>query len=265
MSTTSATQDTVWFGGGAIYGLNVGGAQPSILVPGNFATIQEASVDFSVTLKELRGAYEDPESIASASRKVTGKITTGRVSLQNLNQFVFGETLATGYDQTVNFEQQTAASSVVVDEFVSDNFVQDLGVWYKTGGPEGSHIQLVPVPLTSPPTSLTQGQYSVNSATGTYYFATADFGQGVQISYQVAQTTGHTLLVNNKIMGFNTRPIFSAYFDNPAEGDNSLVLFACRASKITLPIKREDYVIMEIDFQAYSNESGQMMQWMESV
>ncbi len=262
--STSAVQETLWFGGGFIYGINTGdGATPSLLVPGNFGTIQEASVDFSVTQKELRGAYEDPEAIASASRKITGKITTGRVNLENLNQFVFGETLATGTTLTANFEPQTAVDNAfTVDNY--STFSQDLGVWYANNAPGNNQIQLVPVPFISPPT-LSQGEYTVDSDTGEYVVSSADNGVPLLVSYQYTTTSGHNLVVHNKVMGLTTRPIFSLYLNNQAEGDNDLVLFACRATKFTMPIKREDFVIMDIEFQAYANNSGETFQFLESV
>ena len=71
MSTNYTESDFIQFGAGYVYGLAVGGQESSIVIPGYFATIESASVDIAVTIKELRGAFEDAEDLASASRKIT--------------------------------------------------------------------------------------------------------------------------------------------------------------------------------------------------
>jgi hypothetical protein len=266
MSATNYTTDTYLFGAGYIYGLNVGGAQPSLIVPGSFATVQEATVDIATTLKELRGTTEDAELVASAARKITGKVTTGRINIEQLNQFVFGETLATGSTQTANFEPHTLTISPAVDTVTitppgSGVFAADLGVWYA-----GTRNQLVPIPYTaSPVVNPAQGEYSCDELTGEYFFNSADEGAGLLFSYRYTVTTGHNLLVTNKVMGVNTRPVFALYLTNPDDGDHELVLFACKASKVAMPIKSEDFCKLELDFTAFQNGSGQTLQFISST
>lgn len=265
MTVPNTYSTQIQFGAGYVYGLNLGssyGAAPSLIVPGRFITIQDASIDMTFTIKELLGATEFAEDIASASKKITGKITTGRIDLDLLNQLVFADQFVTGQLSAIaNLEQHTIAASPTDTVQVTNNttFVQDLGVFY-TGQFNGNNaIQLVPV-ASSP----AQGQYVVNPTTGTYTFNGADAGQGVAISYEYTTTAGHTLTMTNKLMG-SGRPVFSLYLSQPYNGNNDMMLFYCRASKLNIPQKREDYLILEVDFQCSANAAGNVFQWTSPV
>jgi hypothetical protein len=255
MSTTYTESDFIQFGAGYIYGLAVGGTESSVVIPGYFATIESASVDISVTVKELRGAFEDAEDLASASRKITGKITTGRINLSTINQLLFADTFATGATAISNLETQVVPSSPagVVTVTNSATWTADLGVFYT-----GTRQQLSPVSIGTP----LQGQYKV--VAGQYTFAVADEGTSVSISYEYTTTTGHTLTLNNKIMG-SSRPVFACYFSMPYNGNNDLTLFWCRATKLNIPEKREDYCVLDIEFMAGANPAGHVLQWCSSV
>jgi len=266
MSTTNTQTDTLWFGAGYVYGLATSGGTlgtpVSLIQPGNFATVQEASVDITVAIKELRGATEDPEDTRSASRKITGKITTGRINLSQLNDFVFGEGVTEGSVATMSFEAHNAGvaspptATLVITPPSSGVFLMDLGVWYA-----GTRNQLEAV-STAPSAA---GTYKCAATTGTYTFFSSDEGTAILVSYRYTTTGGHTLDVTNQIMGNAVRPVLMAYLTNQAQGDNELVLYQCRASKIAMPIKREDYCILELDFQAFANVSGQTLTFLSSV
>ena len=260
----SSTASFIEFGAGYIYGVNLGatyGAAPTLITPGQFVTIQDASVDFAYTVKELNGATEFPEDLASASKKITGKITTGRIDLNILNQLVYADLFTTGENAIASKELHTIGSSPTdtVTVTQSPTFVQDLGVTY-------SNLFSInnPVTLQSVASSPAQGQYVCNSATGVYTFNGADAGAGVYISYEYSLTTGHSLTVTNKIMG-SSRPVFQAYFSMPYQGTNDLTLFYCRATSTKIPIKREDYTILEIDFMAAANAAGNVAEWCSAV
>jgi len=253
-----AISDAKWFGGGFIYGIQQvapGGVAPSLLYPGQFSTIQEASVDISKTVKELRGVYEDPEDLADASRKITGKVTSGRININQLNNLVFGEpggtNFITGTTKVVDNEAGTVNGSNQVIVVNSGVFLEDLGVTYA-----GTREQLIPVSSVS-----SQGQYSV--ASGVYTFNAADSAAKVLISYRYTSASGHSLSVNNLLMG-NQRPSFSVLLTNQYDGDNELLLYYCKATKVSMAIKTEDYVHLEMDFMAGANSSGQTFQWLTS-
>jgi hypothetical protein len=257
--TGLATSDARWFGGGYIYGTQnlIGGVAPSILLPSQFATIQEASVDFAITEKELRGSLEDPEDVASSTRKITGKIITGRVNITQLNNLAFGETMTTGtLNLAVNEAHTIPASAgpytVTVNQGTA--FYEDKGVTYA-----GTRFQMIPV--TSLPA---QGQYSYNAATGVYTFNGNDFSSQILISYLYTVSTGHSFILNNKIQGSSTRPVFECLLQNPNDSDQELLLYYCKVMKIAYPIKNDDYVKLELDFISYANASGQTARFLSS-
>lgn len=264
MSPVPNTQSTqIQFGAGFIYGLNLGatyGAAPSLITPAKFATIQDANVDFSFTVKELNGNLEFPEDLASASKKITGKLATGRIDLSLLNQLVFADAYTSGENAIATDEPHTVGASPTDTVTVTNSatFVQDLGVFYANQFNQNNPIQLVPV-ASSP----AQGQYTV-SAGGVYTFNGADAAAAVLISYEYSVTTGHNLIVNNKIMGYS-RPVFQLYLSQPYQGTNDLILFYCRATGLKIPEKREDYTILEIDFMAAANAAKQVFQWCSAV
>lgn len=266
--STQAISDAKWFGAGYIYGIQTvapGGVPNSLLLPGQFATIQDASVDITKTVKELRGNLEDPEDIADASRKITGKITSGRVSLQLINNLIFAEAGGTNFTsgtvETINNEQDTvddATYSVQVTNYAT--FESDLGVRYF-----GTRLTLKPILyVASPLPTPTQGEYYCDPATGTYTFNSADADVKVLISYRYTVAgSGHTLVVNNLIMG-SSRPGFSALFMNPYDGDQEILLYYCKCTKLSFAIKNEDYTKMDIEFMAAANESGQTIEFLSS-
>jgi len=235
------------------------------LLPNQFATIQSASVDITKTVKELRGSFEDAEDLADGSRKITGKIESGRVSIQILNELVFAEpgggNFTTGTVELSPNEPGTVdVGTYTVNPSHAANFLEDLGVLY-----QGTRLTLQPVAfVASPLPTLTQGQYYVNPATGVYTFATADSGAKVIISYRWTNATGgHTLTINNLVMG-SSRPSFSALFQNPYDGDQEILLYNCKATKVTFAIKMEEYTKMDIDFMASANTAGQTIEFLSS-
>lgn len=256
MSNTNST--IIQFGAGRIYGVNTGaGAAPALIVPGQFATIQDASVDMTFTIKRLMGAYEFPEDTASASKTLTGKLTTGRVDLQLINQLVFADSYTTGGEFTYQETDTIGATPYQITVANSATWTKDLGVFYTLPNSFGNAVQLSPV-ASSPAT----GQYTV--AAGVYTFAAADTTLGVVINYEATFTTGHSLTVNNLLMGQN-RPIFKLYLSQPYDGTNDLIIYNCRASKMNIPEKREDYLILEIDFEAFAAPGNPVFKWSNAV
>lgn len=123
-------------------------------------------------------------------------------------------------------------------------YVADLGVYYSASGN----------PLTYTTGIPTAGEYT--EINGNYYFSAADGGLGVLINYLYTTTGGFTVSVGNPFMG--TTPRFMGVFSEIYEGNSIVIeLYACVASKLTMPTKIDDYLIPELDFSAYQNAAGQ--------
>ena len=100
----------------------------------------------------------------------------------------------------------------------------------------------------------TLGQYSVSA--GVYTFASADASAAVLISYTYTLATGATkITIANQLSG--VAPTFQM---NLAETYNgkvwNLQLNACISNKLSFPMKNSDWMINDIEFQAFADASG---------
>ena len=250
----------IQFGAGQCFGNPIGGNLAGAVAgttastqPVRFMTIQDIDVTVDQTLKELKGQYKFPDDVAPADMKITGKIGSGRISVDAYNQLFFADLYTAGENSiTVAAEAHTVPAAtpytVQIAPPGSGTFELDLGVQYANGQP-----------LAKVATVSAVGQYSVSSA-GLYTFDAADASAAILISYNYKLTaSGHTLAVNNQLMGYG--PSWEMWLAQPYQGTNGLHLFQCRASKLNFPLKRDDYELTEIDFEAYPNASGQVMEF----
>lgn len=238
------------FGAGALWG-NRTDVTGTGIGPDQFAILQDCQIDWDWTTKELWGQYQFPVDIARGQGKITGKAKFARIFAAIYGDLFFGQTPVAGQLAVLENEAGTvpASSTYTVTVTNAANYVDDLGVFYATGGR-----------FTRVTTPTVAGTYSVNLTTGVYTFAAADASAAVLISYQYTITsTGKKLVIANQYMGFT--PTFKATFYTTkttygAAAGLAMVLNACTASKLSLPTKIDDYEIQEFDFSAYADASG---------
>lgn len=245
------------FGIGGVFGNANAGNLAANPTPSRFMTVQDVDVTIDQQLKELKGQYKFPDDVAPGEMKLTGKIGTGRIDYQLWNNLFFADSFATGEDAIALAEAHTVPAStpftVTIAPPSSGTFVGDLGVQYSATGQ----------PFTKVATVAAAGQYAISG--GVYTFDSADASAGVLISYTYALTSGHTLTVNNQLMGYG--PVFELWLAEPYQafggnaGLNGLHLYACRLSKLNQPFKRDDYLIIDHEFEAYPNAAGQVCQF----
>lgn len=231
------------FGTGDLFTTTVAGATPL-----KIGALQDVSVDFSADVKMLHGQSQFPLDVARGKAKVEGKAASGNVDALAFNQFYFGETAATGQTLRAINEAQTVPGTpfeVTADE--AGTFVQDLGVYNVTN--EVEMTQVASTPAT--------GEYSVDSATGVYTFNTADEDDEVLLNYLYTDASGNTVTLTNQLMG-NTpkfKMVLSQVYDSKTF---TLVLYSCVAEKLSMPLKQDDYLILDFSFQAQANAAGQL-------
>lgn len=254
------------FGAGRIFAINDGlnkvPSEPTLIQPVQFLSIQEASVDETIQMPELNSTLEFPDAVASGRRKLTGKVNFGRVDLLLLNQIVFGEnSYAAGGTLLQGAEPDSVPATpgpytVVIAPPSSGTFVAGLGVYYASSGKQFEKVTTV----------AAAGQYQLDASTGTYTFDAADQGVGVLINYTYSTTTvGHNFTVTSQVMGLRQRPTFSLYLSMPAQGNSDMLIYSCRASKLNRPFKADDFMKMEMDFEAYPNAGGQIYNWCSAI
>lgn len=235
------------FGIGALWGTrnDITGVGPD-----QFAVLQDNSIDFTFEIKELYSQLGYPIDIARAKAKITGKAKVARVFANLYADIFFGETVATGEQNTSEDEVHTLAASTMTVTNAS-TFVTDLGVYYKATG--NFRFQYV----TGAPTL---GQYSTG-VNGVYTFFTGDIGAVVTVSYVYSDASGKTITINNHFMGYT--PSFMGTFyqqksTQGAAGQMTLRLNQCVSNHLTIPTRIDDYAIQDFDFQAFSSGNNQV-------
>lgn len=246
------------FGAGNLFFNPLGGNIPTFDTPQQVATLQDVAIDISATIKDLRGQYQFPDDTAISDRKITWKSGSGRFDIDLYNNIVFGESAINtgGAPLAVDEAHAIPGSSpytIVVTN--SATFVTDLGVVDQATGQKLTRVTFSPSP----------GEYSVSA--GTYTLNSGEAAANVLISYTYTVTTGRILTVNNHVQGYG--PAFELFLSNPyqpsfSQGGVATIpeychLYVCKVSKMGLPFKRSDYLISDIEGEAYSNASGQVL------
>ncbi|HTZ79050.1 MAG TPA: hypothetical protein VMC10_14130 [Stellaceae bacterium] len=232
------------FGSGVLFGTRSDVANAT---PIRFGALQDVSIDFSFTLKELFGQYQFPLAVGRGTGKISGKAKFAQINGLTLNSLFFGQSTAAGQTLTSLTEAQSvpAATPYTVTVANAASFAADLGVVYAATG----------LPLTKVASAPAQGQYAV-SAAGVYTFAAADASAAILVSYTYTQASGGvTATIANQLLG--TAPTFQANFYETFNGKQvNLQLNQCVGEKLTIATKQEDFTIPEFDFMAFADAAG---------
>ena len=231
------------FGSGNVFAVPVSGISDQ--TPVQFGTLQDVSVDFSFTMKDLMGQYQFPVATARSAGKITGKAKTANFSARMFN-LVFGSAVTNTGQTNVSATEAGAVPATnpyTVTAANSATFVTDLGVVYASTGKAFAKV-------TSGPTV---GQYSVNA--GVYTFAAADEGAAVLLNYTYTSTTGNKIAISNQLAG--QQPTVKLVLN---EGYNSqfleMELNAVIFSKLSLDFKNEDWTVPELDFSVFADAAN---------
>jgi hypothetical protein len=242
------------FGTGALFAVRGDVANST---PVKFGALQEASVEFSASSKELYGQYQFPLAVARGKAKITGKAKFGQIQGRAFFDLFFGQSPSTGQTTLANAEAQSvpASSPYTVQVTNHATYVGDLGVIYAATG----------LPLVQVASAPAQGQYAVAPSTGTYTFAAADAGAAILVSYQYTVSgTGQQFTLANPLLG--VQPSFQIVLETSYQSPTGLkkadlTLFNCVSSKLSMDAKQEDFTIPEMDFEAFANSAGNVFTW----
>ncbi len=241
------------FGSGVVFAVPLTNAQGNLLANGTpvrFGVLQDVSVDFSFTNKELHGQNQFPVAIGRGQGKIQGKAKFGQFNGALVNSLFFGQTLTAGQSVISDKEVLNIASDTgtVVN---SATFEDDLGVVYASGG----------LPLTRVASAPAVGQYSVTPA-GVYSFAAGDASAvtgNILVSYRyqtpATGTSATSITLTNQLMGY--APTFRAELYVPYASKQLVVtLNQCIGSKLNFATKLDDFLIPEFDFEAFADASN---------
>jgi len=229
-----------------------------------FATLQDVDITIDATIKELRGNLQFPDDVAISDKKITWKAGYGRFSIDAWNNLFFGDTISkgSGSGQTAGggvpqVQEATTLNATTYAVTNHSTFNEDMGVLYAS--------TLAPLQyVTGAPAA---GQYNVTA--GTYGFNASDNAKGVLISYRYGINTGRVLVAQNHVQGWGPtfEMVLSQSYDESQAGTagvpNYLNLYACKAGKLTAPLKRVDYMISDLEGQAFANSAGYIGEFYE--
>jgi hypothetical protein len=238
---------SVNFGTGTLIATPNAGDLAANPTPMKFGTLQDVSIDFTGDIKELFGQYQFAVDTARGKIKIAWKAKAAQLIGKQVNDLFFSETVSTPMTSFSIDEGPTAIPTTPFQITVSHS-----ATWVTDGGVYNSATGL---PLTKVPSAPTTGQYSV--AAGIYTFAAADTGNTVLISYDyiAAAGVGNGFIINNHAMGYG--PIFQILFTSQYKGKQlNCQLNACRATKLALATKQDDYTIPEFDGTAFADASN---------
>jgi hypothetical protein len=236
------------FGAGVMFATPSDSATPT---PVRFGVLQEVSVDFAFTTKQLFGSYQFPIAIGRGPAKVSGKAKFAQIDGQVLTKIMFNNTPAVNQLLVVDSEAGTvpASSSYTVTVAGSASWESDLGVLYATTGQPFKRVASAPA----------AGEYSV--ASGVYTFAAGDASAAVLISYaKTASSAGTKTTITNQVLGSAVPFRIDFYQNSPnvAGQQWGLRLNSCMSGKLTLATKLEDFTVPEFDFEAFVDSSNNL-------
>lgn len=220
--------------------------------PVMLAAMQEFSIDFSRDLKELYGQNQFPIDVAAGKGKIAVKAKNAQISARALDAVFFGLGLTAG-EKRIQYE--TTGAVIPTTPFTITPTPADSGVYSHDLGVRDAQGY----PMQRVASSPTTGQYSVNTTTGVYTFATADAGNRVYISYGYGVSAiGYTQEVPNLLMGL--APKFRADYFSTYDGKQSVVsLYRCVSGKLSWGAKLDDHVIPELEFAPMDNGFGKIL------
>jgi hypothetical protein len=228
----------IQFGAGVLIGFTSTGT------PVQFGALQEVSIGFEGSVKELFGQYQFPMAIGRGTSKVTGNAKFADFNANALGSLYFNETPVTGQTLMELNEAHYASTTTVT---YADHFVNDYGVLNATTG--------LPFVKFASASGVPSGYYYPSTTTGEYTFNASDSAIPVKISYTRTTTGGQTITINNQLLG--VAPTFQVHLHRSLNSKvYGVTLYKCTSSKLTVPTKLEDFGIAEFDFGAFVNDSG---------
>ena len=240
------------FGAGNLYAAAaVNGVTNSL----KFGTLQEFSLDFSATFKELYGQQSFAVSIAKGQTKVSGKAKAAAISAKLWNQVYFGQAASAGQTLTQVGEVGTQASNggqillangATLVDVLSVTRADTGAPLTRVGGGAGQVSAL----------SAGPGVYiSPGTVAGSILCSGDLVGVPLLIDYTYTVTSGTTLALANQQTG--VAPSFKLTSGFQYDGKAAtLILNRVYAPKLSLAFKNEDFTVPEFDFMMSADASG---------
>lgn len=232
------------FGAGTLIGKTTD-ANPT---PLQFGILQDVSLDFTFSLKELFGSNQYPKDIGRGTAKISGKAKQGDIDADIFAKLFFNEAPVVG--QLLAAIAEAAAVPIAPGPYTvvvagAATYVADEGVIYAASGVRLNRVAAAPI----------AGEYMVNEGTGTYTFAAADALAALKIAYaKTSVSGGRKFTINSHLLG--DAPSFGVLFNGTRNGKQiNVTLNRCISSKLSFATKLDDFMIPEFDFSPMADDA----------
>lgn len=239
------------FGSGTFWGTPLtdsAGNAITVPTPLRLGAFQDVAIDMSFDVKMLHGQNNFPLAIGRGKGKIGIKAKFAQVNGAVLNSLFFGQTLAAnGIGAVVD----NTGAVIPSTPFTITPTPPSSGVWSADLGVRSS----LGVPLTRVASAPATGQYSV--AAGVYTFAAADAALTVYIDYQYTytSTTARKSTITNPLIG-NLPTLRTDFLVSYGGKILTMTFNSCTSSKLGFSTKLDDFMIPEIDVEAFADASG---------
>lgn len=252
------------FGAGRARLIPLGGGQPVEL-----GVVQSGQLQLKVDLKELRGPYRYPITVADGKGTASGKVNFAAFWPATLAAILGASVTAQAGPQAAIAENQTIpavttytvtltnATTLVAGSEIVTVIVNGAPVYYTrvTAGSEAAATATNPL----------GGKYSINNATGVLTFVAADASRAVQITYLYTPASNPNATIALQQIGMNSATTFQLTLigngRNPYTNAAQQIIVnlnACLAPSLSLNMKLDDFTDLDLDFQAFIDASGNL-------
>jgi len=229
--------------------------------PQRLGALQDMAISIDLPTKELYGTNYFPLAVGRGTGKVGVKTKFAQVNMGVLNSLYFAEPTSPvvgGATQLliVNDEAATASTSTFTISKAancsSGNPLVDLGVRWASGANAGQAFKKVATPTLT-------GTYSVVLTTGVYTLSGTDASAKVVVDYGYSINAGTALSIQMGNHALGVSPSFQA-FGKVQWGAGALQFQFnnCVSSKFSIPTKLDGFVITELDFDCFVDNSGNL-------
>ncbi|GAO01926.1 hypothetical protein [Anaeromyxobacter sp. PSR-1] len=223
---------SILFGSGKLYVKDSTGQSYQVGV------LQDVSVNFEGSTKELMGSKQWPIAVAATGKKISGKAGFASIDGKLLKN-VFGGTSSAG--RTLIKEESLTIALAAVTGTQSATFTADLGVLDAEGNT-----------MTVTGSTPALGSYTVTA--GKYGFNASQSGT-VTVSYRYTTGSGETITVKNQDMG--TQPVYTAFLQEEWDGETlGMEFLAVTIPSLDMSFKNEDFAVENLNFSCQANASG---------
>jgi hypothetical protein len=230
--------------------------------------VQSAQVQLKVDLKELRGPYRYPITVADGKGTASGKVNFMQFWPLTIAQLLGGTLTPSSGAQAAIAEQHTIGTSpvtatltngtiIVAGTEIVSVIIGGSPVFYTRGTPGTEAAASSTNPLG--------GIYSINNSTGVLTFASGDAGHAITVTYLYTPASNPNAVVALQQIGMNSAPTFQLALlgsgKNPytsAAQQFIIQLNACLAPSLSMNIKLDDFTDIDLDYQAFIDASGNL-------